>query len=121
MSDRGEQQVYLCIWHVFDPELTVAAPNYQIIFFMPSSSVEIWYTLSDHIPTASAISDSFSLWYAKTMFYTFAIISGIVAHLDWPLHGSSSKLFQPDLNLIMHLATVECEGEKSPSVFLKSA
>ena len=35
--------------------------------------------------------------------------------------GSSSKLSWPNLNLLVHLATVEYEGAEFPSMFLKSA
>ena len=90
-------------------------------FFIPNSSFKMWYNYSDDIPTASAISRTFSRRYSMAILCTFAINSGIVARFGRPLGGSSSKLSWPNLNWLVHLATVEYERAESPSEFWKLA
>ena len=75
----------------------------------------MWYTHTDDIPTASAISRTFGRCSSMTILCIFAINSVLVALFSC-LVRRSSKLSRPNLNSLVHLATIEYERAESPCV-----
>ena len=101
------QQFVLLIMTCFRSCFNSCGTHLTDNFFTPNLSAKMWYTHSDDILVASVMSCYFSLRSSKIILCTFAIITGVAAHIGRPFCRSSSRLSQPNLNTVVHLATAE--------------
>ena len=101
-----ECHLHICFWSAFSKCGTHLVQNYCI----PNSSYKMFYTFSSNIPTASAISCTFTRLSSKTILCTFLIVSCVLVVFGCPSHGSSSSDVRPHLNSTAHFLIVEIEG-----------